>query len=75
MINEECCKGCGLCIEVCPKNVLDFSGRFNKKGYDVVEVKDPEACINCKRCELICPDFAISVEEFENEKEATSAEG
>lgn len=74
-INEEYCKACALCIEICPKNVLGFSGKFNKKGYDVAEVKNPEACIYCKKCELICPDFAITVEDTRNQEEVASSDG
>ena len=73
-INEEFCKGCGFCVEVCPKDVLKLSSRFNKRGFNVVEVKNPDACIQCKKCELICPDFAINVSERE-EKPTVQAQG
>jgi 2-oxoglutarate ferredoxin oxidoreductase subunit delta len=58
IIAEEC-KGCGLCIEFCPRSVLEFSQETNAKGhlYPVV-VKDGE-CANCQLCYLICSDFAI----------------
>ena len=63
-IIEERCKGCGYCIEYCPKDVLVFSNRFNAKGYHPPEVKRPDDCVNCHYCEIICPDFAIySVED------------
>ncbi len=53
-INEKYCKGCHICVEFCPKDVLEM------KGFHV-SVKNLEACIKCMQCELRCPDFAIKV--------------
>ena len=59
IIIEERCKGCGFCVEYCPKDVLEMSEKFNKKGYHPpVTVKSGE-CVNCNLCEMICPDYAI----------------
>ncbi len=52
-INENWCKGCGICIAFCPKKVLGF-GENGKS-----QMQDPEHCIKCGMCELRCPDFAI----------------
>ena len=56
IINRDWCKGCGICVELCPKNVLALDD--NEK----VTVANPENCICCKLCELRCPDVAIEVE-------------
>jgi 2-oxoglutarate ferredoxin oxidoreductase subunit delta len=53
------CKGCGYCIEFCPKRVLEFSDEFNAKGYHPPTAIKPEDCVNCHYCEIICPEFAI----------------
>ena len=45
-INEERCKGCGLCLEACPQDVIGFSGEMNSNGYEYVEQKNPEDCLN-----------------------------
>lgn len=58
-INEKWCKGCGLCIAFCPKGVLVMGERLK------AQVKYPEKCIGCRRCENLCPDLAIIVEEAE----------
>jgi len=58
-IIEERCKGCGYCIEYCPRDVLEISAKFNNKGYHPPRVKKPDLCVNCRYCEIICPDFAI----------------
>jgi len=53
------CKGCGFCVEFCPRGVLVLSTEFNKKGYHPPEVVYPDRCVNCDLCERICPEFAI----------------
>lgn len=75
-INENRCKGCGLCIDTCPKQVLAFAkNRLNQKGYRPSEVIAIERCIACGMCGIICPDAAISVKkDSENpRKEQTAA--
>lgn len=52
----EFCKGCRICVEYCPKNVLELDDK-NK-----IVVAAPEKCSGCMQCELRCPDFAITVE-------------
>ncbi len=58
-IIEDRCKGCGYCIEYCPKETLKFSDKFNKKGYHPPMTTEPNECVNCHYCEIICPEFAI----------------
>ena len=60
-IDEELCKGCGICIEFCPMKVLETSDKINKKGYyPPCAVKEDE-CVGCRLCELLCPEFSIMV--------------
>ena len=60
---EERCKGCGFCVEFCPKQIISISTRTNSRGYYPPEIKDDAQCVNCGLCALLCPDFAIYVED------------
>ena len=61
--NEDICKGCGLCVEVCPKKILKIDEkRLNSKGYNPAVMTDQAACIACAVCAKMCPDCVITVE-------------
>ena len=62
-INEVYCKGCNLCIEFCPKKVLQPSKKLNLKGVRIPVEAKPKECTKCRMCEVICPDSAIYVVE------------
>ena len=48
IINAEACKGCGLCVRACPKQVLRLAPTtLNSRGYHPSEVADAESCIGC----------------------------
>jgi 2-oxoglutarate ferredoxin oxidoreductase subunit delta len=60
VIDTERCKGCGLCITVCPKNSIVLSKESNRNGYFPAEAKDGE-CTACTRCAIVCPEGIIEV--------------
>lgn len=63
IINEDSCKGCGLCVEACKKHLLRLSEtKINDKGHHPVEQIDEEACTACGNCGIMCPDCVITVE-------------
>lgn len=57
-VQEAWCKGCGICVGFCRKQVLSIA--VNGK----LSVDHPENCVGCGQCQLRCPDFAIEVEEI-----------
>lgn len=65
-ISKNRCKGCGLCVEICPQSALNMSNFFNKSGYHFVECSS-DGCKGCKKCAIICPDAAIEIFVVEEE--------
>ena len=60
VIDTERCKGCGLCVSVCPKGVIVIAEESNKNGYFPAQPTDTE-CTGCTHCALVCPDAVIEV--------------
>jgi len=65
-VNVDWCKGCHICVEVCPRQVLEVDENVFIRGFHPVLVARPEDCTICGQCELLCPDLAIIVEEAES---------
>lgn len=61
--NEDACKGCELCVKVCPVKIIELNKeKINGKGYSPANVIDQEKCIACGSCAIMCPDSVIKVE-------------
>ena len=54
-ITPEWCKGCDICVKMCPERCLSLN------ALNIVELTEPELCTGCRICEWLCPDFAIDV--------------
>ncbi|MBE7050468.1 MAG: 4Fe-4S binding protein [Clostridia bacterium] len=61
--NEDRCKGCGLCVDACPKKIVTMAkDRINAKGFHPATVIEMDKCIGCAFCATMCPDVVIEVE-------------
>ena len=61
VVEIEKCKGCELCVVNCSTNVIGMAKTVNSKGYNFAYTENPEACIGCANCALVCPDGVITV--------------
>ena len=57
-VKKEWCKGCAICVDACQHKVLEMRGVYP----EVVLLSE---CTSCGMCEVMCPDFAIVVNEVE----------
>lgn len=58
------CSGCAACYSVCPKQCITMVR--DKEGFVYPELTTPNACINCKLCEKVCPvnkSFSVEIEQ------------
>ncbi|MDN7024214.1 4Fe-4S dicluster domain-containing protein [Methanoculleus sp. FWC-SCC1] len=76
VIDESRCKGCNLCVLVCPYTIFQEGTKPNRRGIVVPVLDRPERCTNCRLqalygrtlcgvCQMICPDQAIHWKEEE----------
>lgn len=62
-VNEEVCKGCGLCVMACSHKIMILNTeKLTKRGFNPACCDNLEKCTGCAMCAIMCPDVAIIVE-------------
>lgn len=54
-IDEDECKGCGLCVEACPPRVIELGNHLNHYGYRTAAYCG-RGCTGCGICFMACPE-------------------
>ena len=55
IINQDECKGCGLCVDSCPPKALSLAPELNRYGIHAGQYKG-EGCTGCGICFYCCPE-------------------
>ena len=56
------CKGCELCVNSCPKDIIALNREItNDAGYSPAAIEDMDSCIGCQSCARMCPDCIITI--------------
>ncbi len=70
-IDQQECKGCGLCVEACPPKVIAMSEGLNHYGYQTA-LYAGTGCTGCGICFMVCPEpGAITVYRLVSERGKT----
>lgn len=54
-IREQACRGCRMCVDVCPTQVFEYD-----EAAHLARVRVREDCIACLSCAYLCPSGALT---------------
>ena len=61
-VNKTRCKGCSICVEICPYDALFMGDDITIRGY--IFPLENGKCVGCRQCVWACPDFALTVQKL-----------
>jgi heterodisulfide reductase subunit A len=64
LANEEACRGCGLCVALCPYGALEIRNTDKGRKVHVIDV----ACKGCGVCASTCYQHALNINSFTDQQ-------
>ena len=64
LVNEDACRGCGLCVALCPYGALEIRQTEKGRKVHVIEV----ACKGCGVCASTCYQHALTINCFRDDQ-------
>jgi heterodisulfide reductase subunit A len=64
LADEDACRGCGLCVALCPYGALEIEDTQKGRKVHVIDV----ACKGCGVCAATCYQHALSINSFTDEQ-------
>ena len=58
-VDHDKCTGCGLCIKICPADMMSFIS--DEEKYPQYKGTEEDFCVACGACHAICPKEAITL--------------
>ena len=66
-VSKAYCKGCGLCVEFCPRGCIEIPGdKLSDLALPLALFVEPDLCTACAVCGWMCPERAIEVYRVED---------
>jgi heterodisulfide reductase subunit A len=62
IVDENICRGCGICVSVCPYDAKELVSKDKKKVVKINEI----LCEGCGSCVSVCPSKAMQQKNFRN---------
>ncbi len=62
VVDRDRCKGCRICVSICPYNALEMSDKKTHRGY-FYPIENGN-CTACRQCLYACPDFVLSIHDL-----------
>ncbi len=65
IIDVDLCKGCEICVDMCPFKVFEMSNTIGGYGVPIPAATKENKCTGCNVCVTFCPDMAISIKKVD----------